>query len=220
MFVTREARLSLLFLGTIEMLNLSFDMRDFERKAAEIGAAVDQVPFALANAMTTAAFKTRDVLINETWPGHVEQRNRAFIRRALRIEKARKRDLRVEIYDDLGRANLQLHAKGGQRVSHSGRRLAIPPTGTAQRKAGGAIKAGALPKALIARTPKRALRITPKGIFVGEGGRLRLKYVFKGASQIEKDVPFYEDFQRIMRQEIAAAFPATMRNAMQTRIKR
>lgn len=201
------------------MLKIEFDMRDFERKAAEIGGAIDQIPFALANAMTSAAFKAREVLVNETWPSHVQQRNRAFIRRALRIEKARKGDLRVEIYDDLGRGNLQLHAKGGTRSAHS-RRLAIPPSGTAQRKAGGAIKAGALPKALIAKTPKRALRITPKGIFVGEGGRLRLKYVFKPSASIDKDVPFYEDFQRVMREEVAATFPASMRRAMQTRIKR
>lgn len=201
------------------MLNLSFDMRDFERKAAEIAGAMDQIPFALANAMTSAAFKAREVLVSETWPSHVEQRNRAFIRRALRIEKARKNDLRVEIYDDLGRGHLQLHAKGGTRAAR-GRRLAIPPQGTAQRKAGGGIKAGALPKALIARTPKRALRITPKGIFVGENGRLKLKYVFAPSAQINKDVPFYEDFERVMRQEIAAAFPGAMKRAMQTRIKR
>jgi hypothetical protein len=201
------------------MLKLDFDMRDFERKAAEIGGMMDQVPFALANALTSAAFKAREVLVTQTWPDHVQQRNRSFIRRALRIEKARKNDLRVEIYDDLGRANLQLHAKGGARQAR-GKRLAIPPAGTAQRKAGGAIKAGQLPKALVARTPKRALRITPKGIFVGEGGRLRLKYVFKPSAQIEKDVPFYEDFQRVMQQEVAAAFPGAMQRAMQTRIKR
>ena len=73
---------------------------------------------------------------------------------------------------------------------------------------------------MIARTPKRALRITRKGIFVGENGRLKLKYVFAPAAQISKDVPFYEDFERVMRQEIAAAFPGAMKRAMQTRIKR
>ncbi|MCD0417273.1 hypothetical protein LOC51_08605 [Rubrivivax sp. JA1024] len=198
------------------MLEVKFDFSDFERKARELGAVADQIPFALANAMTAAAFKTRDVLVNETWPAHVEARNRSFIRRALRIEKAIKRDLQVEIYDDLGRGNLKLHAKGGTRVAQR-RNLAIPPSGTAQRKSGGAIKAGALPKALVAKTPKRALRITPKGIFVGEGGRLRLKYALKQSAQINKDVPFYEDFQRVMRQEIARAFPTTMRNAMKTR---
>lgn len=191
-------------------------MSAFERKAREIDGAIDQVPFALANALTTAAFRTREVLITETWPGAVVVRNRNFMRAALRIEKATKRNLQVEIYDDLGRANLILHAKGGQRIAHGGHRLAIPPQGSVKRTSHG-VRKGQRPRDIIASTPKRALRVTPKGIFVGKNGSLHLKYVFKRAAAMHKDVPFYEDFVRIMRIEIEKAFPITMRNAMRTR---
>jgi hypothetical protein len=53
---------------------LTFNVVQFERAAQMMGAAIDQVPFALANAMTTAAFKARDNLIQDMWPRYVEVR--------------------------------------------------------------------------------------------------------------------------------------------------
>lgn len=193
---------------------LKLDFRDWNRVAKQWGAAADQVPFALANAMTAGAFKAREVLADETWPGAVDVRNRALMRASLRIEKAKKRNLSVTIYDRLGRAHLALHADGGTKGANG--RLAIPPTGTVKRGAKGVPK-GQRPSAIIAKTPKRALRITPRGIYVGEGGRLHLRYAFASSANIKADVPFNEDFARVMTREMLKHLPAAIRGAMSTR---
>jgi hypothetical protein len=196
------------------MLELRFDMSAFERKVREIDGAIDQLPYAIALTMNQAVTNARRVLVQNTWPSHVEQRNAAFIGRALRTKFASKHDLVVEIYDDLGRAHLKLHAGGGTKGAR--KRLAIPPTGAVTRTSHGVRKADT-PRSIIARTPKRALRITPRGIFVGEGGRLRLKYAFKAMASQPKDVPFYDDFQMVMEAELRTSFASAMARAMKGR---
>ena len=198
-------------------MSLRFDFRDFKRAARRIGAFEKQIPFALANAMTTAAFKVKDSLISETWAEHVEVRNRNALRQALRIEKARKTNLRVAIVGSgpsAQRLNLVAHAEGGTKKPQ-GRRLAIAPAGTVKRGARGVPK-GQRPAAIIAKTPKRALRITDRGIFVGEGGRLRLRYALKPSATIKADVPFKQDFARMMGAEVRRQFPIAMAKAMKT----
>src|SRR5262249_19073469 len=138
----------------------------------------------------------------------------AFMGRALRVKFSSKRDLTVELYDSLGRAHLTLHAHGG--VKGAQRRLAIPPRGAVVRTAHG-VEKGQRPRALIARTAKRALRITPQGIYVGKGGRLHLMYAFKQSARQPADVPFERDFAATMTRELRISFPAAVARAMRTR---
>lgn len=198
---------------------ISFDFSAFERKARQIGAAIDQVPFAIANSMTSAAFRTREALLNNTWPQHVEVRNRNALRQALRIEKATKRNLTVAVVGSgpsAQRLNLKAHAEAGTKRPSRGRDLAIAPTGTVTRGARG-VPIGERPKQIVANTPKRALRITNRGIFVGQAGRLHLRYAFTPAARIRADVPFHEDFARVMRAEMQRQFPIAMAKAMKSR---
>ncbi len=199
-------------------MSLKFDLRDFERVARSLDAFADQVPFAMANALSSAAFKVREVLITDTWPEHVEVRNRNALRQALRVEKAKRKSLRVAITDtgpSAVRLNLKAHADGGVKKP-IGRRLAVPLAGTVRRGARGVAK-GERPRAIIDATPKRALRVTKRGIFVGAGGRLHMRYAFTPTAQIKPDVPFREDFERAMRGEVRRQFPTAIRRAMQTR---
>ena len=196
------------------MFELKFDSSVFEQKAKQLQGALDQVPFALSQALNEAVKNTRQVLVQSTWPTHVKQRNAAFIGRALRTKFASKRNLRVEIYDDLGRASLSLHADGG--VKRARKRLAIPPGGSVTRTGRG-VRKNQTPRAIIDRTPKRALRVTPKGIFVGKDGRLQLKYAFKAQAKQPADVPFRDDFETVMRAELRVSFPAALARAMKSR---
>lgn len=200
------------------MFNLTLRLDDFERKARDLQAARDQVPFALSLAMNQAALKTREHLIEDTWPQHVTQRNATFIHRALRTEFSTKRDLAIAIYDDLGRAGLKLHADGGAKQPRH-RALAIPPAGSRPRESRGArgVRKSLRPGAIIASTPKRALRITSKGLFVGQGGRLHLMYAFKPSAAQPADVPFRQDFARWFTAQVELLFPAAMAKAMSTR---
>lgn len=193
---------------------VSFDLADFERLTAKLDGAADQMPFALANAMTSAAFRTRTGLTDDVWPKAVNARNKRFLGVALNIEKATKRNLRIGIIDGLGRAHLALHAKGGTKEAKG--RLAIPATGAVRRSSKGVIKSKT-PRAIIDNTPKRALRVLPSGIFVGKGGRLHLVYSFRKSAHINSDVPFYDAFDRSMRAEMRKQFPLALRNAMKTR---
>jgi hypothetical protein len=98
------------------MFDLTIDTSAFEKRAKELDAQIDQVPYALALAMNAAAKKTKQTLVEDTWPSHVTQRNKSFIGRALQRTYANKRNLQIEIYDSLGRAHLKLHDTGAPRL--------------------------------------------------------------------------------------------------------
>jgi hypothetical protein len=180
------------------MFTLKLDASEFEAKARAMGAALDQVPYALSNALNSAAFAARSVLVNDTWPSHVTVRNTRFLNAVLRVEKSDKRNLSVMVYDSTPdqRAHLELHAKGGVKTPKRAH-LAIPIAGNILGIAPGArgvpknLRAGAI----VASTPKRALRIATvkrsgnQGIFIGRGGRLNLIYVLTRQAQIKKTVP-------------------------------
>jgi hypothetical protein len=60
------------------MFKIELDYAELEAAAVRIGAAADQVPYALSLAMNRAADVTRNLLIQSTWPQHVQQRNNSF----------------------------------------------------------------------------------------------------------------------------------------------
>ena len=196
------------------MIELEIDTNAFAKRAVEMHAQIDQVPFALALAMNRAAENTRNALVQNTWPSHVTQRNAGFIGRALRRKYANKRNLQIEIYDSLGRAHLKLHDTGGTKTAKG--RLAIPPQGMVKRGSSG-VRKGQRPHAIVMSTPKRALRITSKGIFVGKGGRLQLMYAFAPSASIKADVPFEKDFLELMTLELRLSFRAAVEQAMKPR---
>jgi hypothetical protein len=203
-----------IFRKALAMIDLEIDCRAFEKRAKELHGQIDQVPYALALAMNAAARNTRQALVQDTWPSHVTQRNTSFIGRALRTNFANKRNLQIEIYDSLGRAHLKLHDTGGDKTARS--TFAIPVTGEIKRTAKGVAKSKR-PHALVVNTPKRALRITNKGIFVGKGGRLHLMYSFKSSTGQPADVPFERDFRDAMTIELRTSFPAALSKAMSSR---
>lgn len=190
---------------------LTFHFGEFERKAREIGAAVDQIPFALANSLNAAAFKARQHIVSTTWPSAVEVRNKRFISVALRVDKATKTNLSAGVTDTLNRAALKKHAEGGTKV---GRGMLAIPTKRVVRTGSG-VRPSQKPRVL-----KRAVR---KGDLIfqaegrGKGARLRLMYSLKPAARIKADVPFYRDFNRVMLAEVRHAFPVEMAKAMRTR---
>ena len=197
------------------MLSIKLDYRAFEKMADRVNALHNQVPYALSRAMNNAAFETRKYLADVTWPSSgMTIRNTGFMKGALRVEPSRKDNLRVAIYDALGRGNLELHAKGGTKTAR-GKNLAIPTKSWVRYTSRGIDKA-MLPRNLIANTPRRALRITNDGIYVGQGGKLHLLYRLKPTAQIKKKVNFYEDFQREMTARTTAEFPNAIADAMRT----
>ena len=62
---------------------ITFDMRDFGRAGRRMGALANQVPFAAAVALDASAEIGRRTLIEDTWPGHVEARDKNFMKAAL-----------------------------------------------------------------------------------------------------------------------------------------
>jgi len=194
------------------MIRLEIDFKEAEKAAISLGAAADQVPFAMALALNRAADITRNFLIKATWPTHVKQRNQSFIAASLTTRDARasKQSLVVEIYDRLNRGNLQMQAKGGTRTPHGGSSLAVPASDIPRGSRG-------VPARLRPKNMPTAVR---KGdVLYGKDrrGRLRLMYVLKRATPIPKRVPFYEDYTMSMRRELARTLPQAVAHAMATR---
>lgn len=195
------------------MIDLQLDLASFQRRAQDLGGALDQLPFALSKALNTAAEATRERLAGETWPTHVTVRNKNFMKAALTTKGARatKGNLKVEIYDRLGRAHLTLHDKGGTKTART--MLAIPSS-RVRRGSKGVIES---------QRPRNLKRAVRKGdlIFQAQGrgkkSKLQLMYKLRRSAQQPADVPFSSDFRRFMTMYIRQAFPIAMRLAMQTR---
>jgi hypothetical protein len=194
------------------MIRVEFDWKEIERKALEIGAAADQIPFATALALNKAADITRAFLINATWPQAIQARNTSFIGASLTTKDARadKRSAAVEIYDRLDRGNLQMQAKGGTRTPRGGANLAVASSHITKGSRG-------VPARL---RPKQLVNSFRKGdvVYVRDRrGRMKLMYVLKSKTPIPKRVPFYEDFGMSMQRELTRLLPMAVAKAMSTR---
>ena len=198
------------------LFELTIDVSQFFEAAKQIEGGASQLPYVFAGLLNDGAFKSRQVWIDHTWPNSVTVRNQAFMSAALHIDKATKQNLVVSLFDKLGRDFLQRLAVGGINQPRRSRSLAIPLKSWVTYTARG-IPRAELPKAIIEKTPDRALRITDKGLFVGEGGRLHLRYSWKEQTTQPKLVAFYEDFAYTMTQALQSGFVDKFAQAMKTR---
>lgn len=193
------------------MIHVEFNYKELEAYATQLGARVDQIPYALALAMNRSADVTRNYLIKATWPTHVHARNSSFIAASLTTREARasKTSLAVEIYDKLDRGNLQMQAKGGVRVPQGGANLAIPASNVPRGSRG-------VPKNLKPANLKNSFKKNGMLFARDKRGRVRLVYTLKPASRIPKRVPFYEDFAASMSTELTRTIPLAVKKAMAT----
>lgn len=194
------------------MLTVEFDLTDWEQAAKSVEGAADQLPYAMSLALNRSAEVTRSLLIQTTWPQHVQQRNASFIGASLTTKDSRasKQSLAVEIYDKLDRGNLQMQAKGGARTPRGGSNLAVPASSVPRTSRG--VPAQLRPKAMPNAFRKGDVLYTRDN-----RRRLRLMYVLKHSTPIPQRVPFYEDFATSMQRELRRTLPLAMAKAMATR---
>jgi hypothetical protein len=194
------------------MLALSIDYSDVQRIMKNLGAAADQIPYAMALALNVATERTRQHLIKRTWPGHVHQRNASFIAASLTTKEARasKTSLSTEIYDRLGRGHLMMQAKGGTRVPRGGGSIAVPVSSIPRGARG-------VPQRLRPKNLPRSVRIKDALYTRDRKGKLKLQYVLKRATRIPKRVPFFEDYRAVMTIALNRAIPEAIAKAMSTR---
>lgn len=194
------------------MIRLEFDFAELEAYALSLGAAAEQIPYAMSLAMNRSAEVTRNLLIKNTWPTHVKQRNASFLAASLTTKDARasKTSLAVEIYDRLDRGNLQMQAKGGTRAPHGGSSLAVPLSSVPKGSRG-------VPARLRPKNLRAAVRKGDALYAKDKKGRLKLLYVLKKTTNIPKRVPFYEDFAASMSREMTRTIPMAVAKAMATR---
>jgi hypothetical protein len=205
------------------MFELKLDFSAFERKAIEMGQALDQVPYALSVALNTAAENTRNLLIQDTWPKHVHQRNSGFMRYALRREFATKNNLRTVIFDKTGKDYVKRLDTGGTKVAR-GANLAIP-TSNVRVGSHGVVQSQRprnLTNTFVADLHGRGPAVWKFGkrIKVGKKKKtrsLKLMYVLKPSVQIGALVPFTDDFLMSMMNETRTSFPSAMARAMKSR---
>jgi len=191
-------------------LAVKFDFSDFLKKADELKAASDQVPYALSRAINQAGEDAQNVLIQQTWPRSVKVRNPSFMRAALRRVPSTKHNLTFEIVDVLHRGSLKKHAIGGSKTAKS--RFAIPVERNTPRGSHG-VPQSQRPRAL----GRKGAFVIGNAIYTKVGKRLKLRYILKRSIFQPKDVAFYEDFEISMRNGVRTAFPLWLKRAMQTR---
>ncbi|KWV60537.1 hypothetical protein AS156_28570 [Bradyrhizobium macuxiense] len=196
------------------MFTFKIDLAPFEEQVKRMDAAIDQMPFALSRALNDAANDAYEYLIEETWPKAVKVRNASFLRWALRTKWSTKYDLEVEIFDNTPdqRAHLALHASGGVKLP-KGAHLVVP-TDNVSRGASG-VRQSQRP----ANMPNKVVKGNKIYQAVGRGKNkhLRLMYILTPKVQQPADVPFFEDFETIMRESSQRHFAKRMMEAMRTR---
>ena len=200
------------------MIDIEFNFDALVKLGEDLGADIQQVPYAASRAMNEAATATKAKLVDQTWPEHVHQRRQNFPAVALHIDYSSKYDLQIRIADRLQRGHLYELAYGGTKTPY-GQHLAIPVDGwyPFSLNASGGIRKADQPAQVVANTPRRALRIIPdKGIFIGEGGRLHMVYALKRQAWIPQQVPFEQEFERFFIEEFTRQFPYQLAMAMVT----
>jgi hypothetical protein len=203
------------------MPSINIDFREILQLSESLAISKDQLPFAISRSLNDALFATRRVLIEQLWPSSVEQKNPNFPRVVLHVNKASKQHLSGSIVENKETSvPLILHATGGTRPAPKGRWTIPLSWYRAGKETQHGLSKRAYASALIARTPKRALRITSKGIFIGEHGKLKMVFAFSPTIKVPKDVRFYEVFEQEMRTRLNAALPGNLIAAMATRKKK
>lgn len=201
---------------------IHIDASDFAQLANRFEGGLRELPWVMSRLLNESVRNARQVLVQQTWPRSINQRNTGFISATLHMEFATKRNLVAEINTESPAARPAMkeivarHAYGGTRRPVRSRFLAVPASAWIIRTAFG-VRQDQSPRYLIERTPKRALRITDKGIFVAENGRLQLRYSFHSSTEQPKDVPFVEDFKEVVLQTVRTGFQREMLKALAPR---
>jgi hypothetical protein len=193
------------------MFKFELDVGGLMKQAEKWGAAAEQMPYALSRALNDAVKDTREYLIDQTWPNNVEVRNNAFIGWALRINFSTKYNLEATIYDQSrGNVHLPLHDQGGTKTAQG--RFVIPTKAVTLTSRG-------------ARVDQRPDHMRNKVVIgnaiyqrQGRGKNRKLVKMYTLAHQVRQpaDVPFTQDFQRVLTAKIDAYFLPRMVQAMAT----
>jgi hypothetical protein len=194
---------------------VTFDTKAVIQFTGELGGNVDQLPYVMSSVLNDAVFAARAVIVQNTWPKHVIERNKQFISASLRVQKATKENLSAHLYDTLRRGHLLEHQEGAT-LHQQQHRFAIPNPREITRGAWG-VSPSQRAHAIVAATPRKALRITERAIYVAAGGRLHLKYSLRHAVVLKATVPFEEDFKEAVENTMRTTFVDRMAHAMATR---
>ncbi len=183
-----------------------------------------QIPFATAGAINDTLFDVRKRIVGVTGPRSFDIRNRRFLNAALRVKKATKRNLTGEVFDHLGRGQLQRHATGGIKTPR-GRHLAIPGRDIeGKRTRGGAIRKALRPRQVLSKAGRRQAFTTTfksgKEAIVRRRTKKRLPlqvlYLLERRTRIRKTFPFHRDAERVTRARFQRHFNRRLRQALRT----
>ena len=215
-------------------MSFTFDFRDVDRAIRRLEGFERQVPFALAKAMNATVEIARKNDLPQAWSQHITARNPNFLKAALSTTRARanKRNLRVELYDRLGRGNLALHDAGGARSPRGGA-IAVPSKANLQPKRGShgvpkGLRPRNVPNSFVKQskygpvlfqrvgTYKKATKNSP----AQDNRHLKAMYGLAPSVRIRADMPFHAEFSRIVKREMPRQYSKAIREAMATAFRR
>jgi len=182
-------------------INISIRVDTSGLRGLTNGQIAKQASFAMANTLNDLAFEARRD-VQEKLPRWLNL-TRPFIPRSLVVEKANKRQL-TAILGFLDRVHLiHLMEKGGTRVPHQSKVLAIPSQ--ARRNKKGGITKSNRPSALVQKPNVFVGRVRGvDGIWQRTGGRkragIKLLYAFEPAAEYPGgQIHFEEEVRRLVR---------------------
>lgn len=195
-------------------MQVTFNVDEFRRKAAQLGATEKQIPYALATGMT---WTMKEAVREETAAIPVSlDRPTPFTQRAVGYTPATKSTLRFEVFiKDIQAKYLNLSVNGGTRSPVSAKTLAVP---FVRRNAYGNVSRGTL-KAL-ART-QNVFSGKPKGGSVaglwrrtGKNTRISLLALYRPTFAYTKRLDFDGIFERAVKAHMATKVGEAVQRVM------
>lgn len=184
------------------------DLKRFGRKLKSF--ARRQLAFAVSKAINDTLFDVRRSSV-DLYNASFEVRNRRFIRSALRVKKASKRNLVGHLRDRFEKDWLERQAQGGTKTPR-GSKLLVPVA--AKRYAKGTKDPRSYAKSFIGKTRDGRLGLFQR---YGRGGkRMRMLFALKDSVRVPKRFPFYANAKKTTRRLFDDHFAKAWRYALQT----
>ena len=198
-------------------IDIKTDIDRLMRRIDKVGRR--QVPFAMAGALNTIAFGIRREIVDRVGPESFELRDPRFLRAALVVDKASKRDLTAAVRDRLESSDLELHASGKVKYPF-GRHVAVPTKHLLPKRGGRGVPKAWRPARVMEKP--RVFKQRWKGqlyIFRRRTKRrypIEPLYLLVPRAKMPKRFPFYERASSYFAARFPAEFNRKFEYAMRT----
>jgi hypothetical protein len=200
------------------VITIAIDFSEVLAFADDLGAARNEVGFAIVKTLNQQLFKGREAVVNE-WHAHMAVHNVHFPSAVLHVRTVNSSQSPMTGAVEEVRGHILGDHEYAATREAAGHRFAIPSTPYAEGKwTAHGLRQDARLSSILQRG-KRAVRIVGRKVFIATRGQRGLKYAFTLASQVQikRDVDLSGAFERSITSTFYDQLKANLLRALRTR---